>query len=265
MFSVEKINNEVVKAVPLLKEKDNRPIKGKNLFEELYANIYLCSKKKSGKTSTIYKILRRCAGPKTKIVAFCSTLHKDASWETIQAWCENKGLPFLGHTSLKADDGRDQLDELIQGLAEKTEVVPQMKNILDSDSEEEEERPPKYRSPEYIIILDDLSNELKSTSVTALLKKNRHFKAKIILSTQYLNDTAPGSRKQMDYFILFRGHPKKKLEEIHRDADLSIPLEQFSEVYKFATSEPYSFLYIDCTNGTFRRNFNELISVPDTE
>ena len=258
MFGTKRINNEVVKPVPLIEAADTRPIKGHNLFPELYANIFLCSKKKSGKTSSIYKIVQKCCGPNTCVLAFCSTLNKDPSWATIRAWCERKGIVFIGQTSLKSDNGADLLDELITGLAAPEQEKP--RNMLDSDDEDEApERKPKYRSPEYLIILDDLSNELKTASLTTLLKKNRHFKAKIILSSQYLNDMLPGSRRQLDYFILFRGHPKNKIEEIYRDADISVPLEQFYQVYKFATLEPYSFLYIDCANGTFRRNVNESI------
>jgi len=59
--------------------------------------------------------------------------------------------------------------------------------------------------------------------------------------------------------ILFRGHPEKKLEEIYRDANLSIPMEKFWQIYKFATEQPFSFLYVDCASGEFRRNFNDLI------
>ena len=262
LVSVQKINNEVVREVPLLEEKDERPIKGSNLFAEIYANIFLCAKKKSGKTSVIYKTLKKCCGTKTKVVAFCSTLYKDPSWATIQAWAKHKGIPFVGYTSLKNDDGTDLLDQLIQELQQQ-EPKPEdrIKSILD-DEEEEKEKPPKYRSPEYVIVLDDLANELKSTSITTLLKKNRHFRCKILLSSQYLNDLLPSARKQLDYFILFRGHPRSKIDEIHRDADVSIPADQFHQVYKFATQEPYSFLYVDCTLGTFRRNFNTLIRLP---
>ena len=51
----------------------------------------------------------------------------------------------------------------------------------------------------------------------------------------------------------------KKLEEIYKDANLAITLEQFISVYKFATEQPFSFLYIDTTLGQFRRNINCLI------
>jgi len=82
-----------------------------------------------------------------------------------------------------------------------------------------------------------------------------------MISSQWLNDLHPMSRKQQEYFILFRGQPQKKLEEIHRDASISIPLEQFWKVYCFATEKPYSFLYVDRTKGEFRRNFNELVEL----
>lgn len=261
-FQTKKLNNEVVKTVPLLEAIDTRPVKGAALFPEIYANVFLCAKKKSGKTSAVYKIVKKCAGPKTKIVVFCSTLHKDPSWATIQALAEARGWPFVGHTSLKDDDGTDLLDELIHDLeAGEPIATKKERSPLDSEDEEEVERKPKYRAPEYLIILDDLSTELKSTSVTALLKKNRHFKAKIILSSQYLNDLLPAARKQLDYCCLFKGHSLKKIEEVHRDLDVSIPVDEFYRVYKFATEEPFSFLYVDTVSGTFRRNFNVLIEV----
>ena len=262
MFSVQKINNEVVKEVPLLEPKDTRPIKGQNLFAEIFANIYCVAKKKSGKTSVEYKILKRCCGPKTKIIAFCSTLNKDPSWATIRAWAEHKQIPFEGYTSIKDDNGVDLLDQLVQSLQEKASIDPErVRGLLDEEEEEDDEKPSKYRSPEYVIVFDDLANELKNSSITTLLKKNRHFRCKVILSSQYLNDLPPAARKQLDYWILFKGHPKPKIEDIHRDADVSISVDQFWEVYKFATQEPYSFLYIDCANGMFRRNFNTLIKV----
>ena len=263
-FQTKQINNEVVKAVPLLVEKDTRPVKGFKLFPEMNANIFLCAKKKSGKTSTIYKILQKCCGPDTKIIVFCATLHKDKSWLAIQAWAERKGIVFVGHTSLKDDNGVDKLEELVMICKPKLMRLRRAPpNMLDSSSEEEDDKPrrPKYQTPEYIFILDDLSTELKSTTVGRLLKVNRHFLSKTLLSSQWLNDLAPGSRKQMDYFILFRGHMDKKLEEIYRDANLAIPLEQFIAVYKFATEEPFSFLYVDTNTGEFRRNFNTLIEV----
>lgn len=263
-FSTKKINNVKVGKVPTKGDADTRPIKGSKLFSELYSNIFLCAKKKKGKTSVLYNTVKHCCGPDTRIIAFCSTLYKDASWETIKDWAEHKGIAFVGHTSLKDDNGVDMLQELVDGLSRKPEEEKKAKSFFDSDSEDEDEpRRRKYRAPEYLIILDDLSTELKQASVTALLKKNRHFKAKIIISSQYLNDLKPEARKQIDNFILFEGHSFQKIEDIYRDADISIPIDEFWRVYKFATDRKYSFLYIDCTTGEFRKNFNELIHVEE--
>ena len=278
-YEAKKINNVKVKKVQLNEVEDHRPVKGADLFEEIYANIFLCAKKKSGKTSTIYKIVKECLGKKTKVIAFVSTLHKDATWNAIRKYVECKGNEFIGHTSLK-EDGEDLLDKLVNELEEEAETEYEDNSIderlkrlekklcpvlCDGDSDNEEkvkkERKEKYRSPEYIILLDDLSSELKSKSLVSLLKKNRHFKAKIIVSSQYLNDMLPESRKQQDYFLIFRGQPKKKLEEIRRDADVGLDEEEFRDVYHFATEERYSFLYIDTQQNTYRRNFNYLIQI----
>jgi hypothetical protein len=90
-----------------------------------------------------------------------------------------------------------------------------------------------------------------------LLTWNRHYRAKIIISSQYLNHLLPESRKQIDVWMLFKGHPEKKLEEIYNDADISIPFDDFLALYKKATKHKFSFLYINTRGDEFRRNFNE--------
>jgi len=216
-FTLTRINKQKVKKVKSLKEEDTRPIKGFDLFPELYSNIFCVAKKKSGKTSAIYKIVKECCTPQTTVIAFCSTLYKDDTWKSIVKMCKAKRIPFIGHTSL-FEDGIDQLELLVNLLqnqareeAEEEEMderVSKLEKIIDpiqlnSDSDDESENKPrkaKYRAPEYMIILDDLSNELKSKSLVTLLKKNRHFKCKVVISSQWLNDCLPESRKQCDVF-----------------------------------------------------------------
>ena len=123
-FAVTKLNNEVVTVIPSKTPKDTRPVKGWKLFPEMNANIFACAKKKSGKTLTIRHILRKCCGKDTKIIVFCATLYKDPSWIAIKEWAEEKGLVFIGHESLKDDDGVDQLDLLIKELQAKVKVIP---------------------------------------------------------------------------------------------------------------------------------------------
>ena len=128
-YEAKKINNVQVKKVQLHEVEDSRPVKGSALFDEIYANIFLCAKKKSGKTSTIYKIVKECMGKKTKVIAFVSTLHKDKTWKAIRKYVEGKGNEFIGHTSLK-EDGEDLLDKLVEELKDEAENEEEDNNLL---------------------------------------------------------------------------------------------------------------------------------------
>jgi hypothetical protein len=274
MITLKKINNEIVKPIPQNVGKcDNRPILGAALFPEIYANIFISARKKSGKTTVIYKILKKCINKHTKVICFVSTLNKDDSYKEIRRLCKANDVSYTAYTSLKGDDGQDLLADLVDTLqtenpeeneedGEEKEKTKKRENIIlcDDDTDEEEEEKPrksKYRSPEYVFILDDLSDELKSKSVTTLLKKNRHFKSKIIISSQYLNDLPPESRKQMDYFLVFKGLPPKKLEELYRDSDIPVSFENFTQIYENAVKERFNFMYIDRVNQIIRKNFNK--------
>ena len=77
----------------------------------------------------------------------------------------------------------------------------------EKQSKKKKSKKAKFLAPEYMIIFDDLISELKSRSLFSLLKPHRHFKAKLIISSQWLNDLLPESRKQIDLFLLFKGFP----------------------------------------------------------
>ena len=116
-------------------------------------------------------------------------------------------------TSLK-EDGEDQLNKLIEDLNEEARVNEDVQededeeadpetrcdNILErlasmqpkmkcteADEEELDElkaskkknKKSKYLAPEYIIVFDDLSNELKSKSLFTLMKKEQTLQIKI--------------------------------------------------------------------------------------
>jgi hypothetical protein len=124
-------------------------------------------------------------------------------------------------------------------------------------------RKSKYRMPDYIIVLDDLSNQMKAKSLETLLKKNRHYFSKVIMSTQYIHDLRPESLKQLDYWLVYGHQPIDKLQKIYKDTDLSIDFGLFYQMYKDATSQKFGFLYIDTNNMVFRKNFNKEYILPE--
>ncbi len=301
MISLKQINNKVVKAIPIPADLDKRPIKGYDICNELYANIFLTAKKKSGKTSALFKIMKDCSVKDTHIIVFCSTIFKDENWIEIRKYFEKKGNDIQVFTSIY-EDGEDQLAKLIDQLSKEAEekdndekeldeplpeidicddILNRLTNAsspanpngytLPKDIEPEEEkkkkRKSKYRAPEYMIIFDDLSSELKSRSLLDLLKKNRHYKSKLIISSQWLHDLLPESRKQLDVFLIFKGFPIKKMQEIYKDCDSSLPFDIFYKIYRKSTKLPHSFMYIDTRSDKFRCNFDQeyIITSPEDD
>ena len=106
MISLRQINKQIVRAIQLPFD-DIRPIKGYEMVPELYSNIFLTAKKKSGKTSACFKIMKGCTDKNTIIYVFCSTIYKDKNWIEIRKHFKNKGIEMNCFTSIY-EDGDDQ-------------------------------------------------------------------------------------------------------------------------------------------------------------
>lgn len=263
-MKIKKINDVVIK--PIKFQKPNLKIKGYDMFPEVYSNIGIISKKKSGKTTIIYRILQKCLGRDTKVYIFASTVHRDNSYKKIIEFLDNKKIDYELFTSIvenKINNVEQILNDLKQDESETdtTDTDSETENVrlLDyDDGHEEEQKPrkPKYLAPEVVFIFDDLGVGMRDRIIGTLLKTNRHYKSKIIISTQHLNDLQPESRMNLDYILLFKGLPILKLEQIYKDVDLSVDYNKYIKMYELATEEKYNFFYIDIRNEKFRKNFN---------
>ncbi len=274
MISIKQINGECVKPVVAPPEQSGLKIKGAELFDNPYPNVFLCARKRSGKTSTIFKILKSCMLKDTNLIIFASTVNKDPTYKIITKYFEAKGCNVLKYTSIK-EDGVNQLELLLKHLEdeakkeeeeEEEEKPVKPKKLLRCDDDDEEcktKRKKKqiYVPRDYIIVFDDLSTELRGNSVVSLLKKNRHYKMMCILSSQYVHDIDPSGLRQIDYFLIFKGIKEEKLQHIHKLADLGLEYNTFQAIYEKATEKLYSFLYIDTQKELYRRNFNCLFQL----
>ncbi len=137
-IKIKTINKETIKPIPLQGVTDTRPILGASLFPEIYSNIALIAKKKSGKTTALHHILKRCAGSQTHVVFFCSTVYKDKNYVGIRNMLKKKNISFEVHTSLK-EDGVDQLDELVKMLEEEAK---EREEAMENGELKEEEKAP---------------------------------------------------------------------------------------------------------------------------
>lgn len=270
MISLKKINNCRVKPIKVPSYNPDK-IKGYELFSELYSNIFLNAKKKSGKTNCIFKIIKKCINKNTNVIIFCSTVQKDSNWIEIIKWLKQNDINYETYTSIfdedksnivemLAKDLENQCNEELNESSSEEECKYISVNCNKKEKEEEEKKyvyKPKKIAPEFLLIFDDLSTELRNKYISGILKKNRHLKMKIILSSQYSTDLEPQAISQLDYMLIFKGIPETKLEIIHKQLDLSIDYAKFRQMYEEATKDRYNFYYIDVRNETFRKNFDK--------
>lgn len=294
MFKAKKLNNEVVRPCVVV-ETDVKKIKGGALFPITFPNIFVCAKKGSGKTSVIFHALKKCVSNPTEVFIFSNTHDVDPTWEKIKEWLTEKGNTFYTFKSIK--NGReDTLQQIMETWREKNDDEGEMPPeaslpaptipIFFSEAEErrwrekqsvkeekKKERLEKKKKgkgkvyPKRLVILDDISSELKSPSLDTLLKQNRHFKAMTIVSSQYYKDLKPSARGQFQFFLIFKGIKEDTLETIFKDSGINIEYDDFIRMYQAATDKKYSFFYIDVKNMKFRENFNKELTIkcPDEE
>lgn len=278
MSIIEKKINDV-KVIPIKLPEITQKVKGGNLFENVYGNIFISAKKKSGKTNLIANILKRCTSKDTIIYTFVSSINVDAVWLHIKDYFDKKGIEFHGFQSIKDNEGKDILADIISVMEDKNDeeetktiFEPVYKSAMfdkgtitesvEMERKEVIQPKPKYIAPEAIFVFDDISAELRnSKSLTKLLKQNRHYKSKVIVSSQYVFDLKPEQRQQSDYMICFGGIKEEKMKTIFKDLSLHIDEDELYNIYSTVTSQPYNFLYIDVRNSRFRKNFNIELSI----
>lgn len=268
-FTLKKVNNANIQRVHIPTIEEDK-ILGSDLFPTLYANILILARKNSGKTTVVYNILKQCADKDTHIIVFSATHQKDATWIAIKEYLDKKEIANTFHDDV-IEDGINLIQVYLEQMRkddeeeEKDEEGEKPQSIYDvryDDSEEiltvkqRKKRAKKYISPAYIFIFDDMSQSLRNPYTSILAKQHRHYKAKVITSTQYIHDCAPDFIKQQDYILLFPSIDEEKLAILYKHIVLPIDFELFVKIYLFTTKEKYQFLYIDINKSKFRKNFN---------
>lgn len=261
----------------------SKPIKGKEIIDTAYPNIYILAKKNSGKTTVIYNMLPKMASKRrTNIIIISSTVDKDATWIATIKKLEDDGFRVITFTSV-VDDGINVIEDLLK-------MIDENKKQLESDDEEDsgyhilnmgKDRKYKQKKPtiegdifddfderdDYLIVLDDVSTELKSKTLEKMMKKNRHYKIKLIVSSQHYADLPLGARKNIDLFLLFPLINDSILKNIYESTGCPYSQDLFISTYKRITSpdkpgeKSYNFMYYDVATCETRKNLNERVEL----
>ena len=297
-ISEVKLNNVTVKPlIPILHE-DETKVKGGKLISVPYSISFLCSKRKSGKTTVISKLALETTSKRTVFWIFSPTAKADDTMMELIKRLKARGNVVNLFPSLmdgKTDILQTIVNSLLEGDESESEEVKQPKKIEASQvgggrpitiyrgagvapieppketgeisKYKEAKYKPKKKAPSYCFIIDDLATELNKTrgGLASLCFNGRHLKASVYISFQYKNQLPPALWSQATYIFIFKNFSKEKLEEIYKSVDLhSVTLPQFLQIYDYATKDDdRPFLLCDVSEGIYRKNFNKKIEFHD--
>jgi len=264
-YQLKKINDKKVKPLKI-NQPNPEDIKGGELFPEKYFTVYMVAPPRSGKTTTIFNILKNIMDKRTSFYGFVGTHNCDPSYEIIKTYFDKKDINYEFYYDIKEKGLRKHyLADLIKQFKEeekndkkKVETIYYETSIFGNDDEikiKTTQYKPKKQVPERVILFDDMSVDLRDQYVNKIIKEFRHYKCVVIISSQTLFDVLPSSRESLNYFLLFKGIENKKIQDLYDKIGLNIGVETFEELYKDATREKYSFLYVS-KNKEFRKNFS---------
>ena len=292
-----KINNFKIKPI-VSNIISDKPWNGKDVFPgRQYFNLALLSHTGSGKTTVIYNLVKKFRDPHTVFMIFSSTYQLDPTYTEMIKWINSKKNELLVHDHFLQGTGSDKINLIEQFMEEYKNMLDEDGN---SEPEEKKgdlliqrnpstnlallkyfaskginldkatETPKKTKADlrkklqklNFIIIIDDLSKDLrKGNTIETLLKKSRHYHARVFISSQTLSDIAPSSHAQLYALCLFSGMGEKDVEYIFNRYDMPVTKERFLQQYKEVIKTKYNFLTILPNERELRINLDtKLIS-----
>ena len=97
---------------------------------------------------------------------------------------------------------------------------------------------------------DSVAFSRPSVLLHELYTRGRHAAISSITSVQRYRVLNPIIRVNATALVVFRLRTTKEYEAMSEENSPVVAREKFKEIYTMATSEPYSFLYIDATAKT---------------
>lgn len=278
----QKIHHRIVKPVQTGEGKA-KPVYYGDVLAEPYAICAFIAKKKSGKTTLEYNMLRDCIKPGMNVYIFASTKDHDPIYGKMVELCEKKkcNVKLFNHF-IDQEQGVNYLEAFQQAKDLEAEANEAPKSIETDDIDfpaearliksasapkektKKKKRKSKWQLPETIIIIDDLSSSLRDKTLTYLLTRNRHYKCKIFISMHSVVNLEPKAMEMLDNIVLFGNQSDDRVQETANKLGLHFPEDKRGKshlinLYHKATDEPYSFLFIDRNNNQYRKNLNQII------
>lgn len=203
--------------------------KGSKIFSKPYWITAVLGHKGTGKSTLTYNLLRYFASKKTIVIFIVPTFYNDDTFIAMRKYLDEKNISWLAYTDVRDENGVDVVDIFMKVNArqeEESDSEPEEKTPDDlvkecpckfGDEKEEAKKKKKKKKapPNYLFITDDLTDDNRAKSMVRLAKKCRHFRCKMIISTQSVVDIPPQLHSQIDYYALFRGFNQDSLHQLY--------------------------------------------------
>jgi len=283
----------IIRPIPI-KKQHCLPVKGADLIPAPESTVGLFAKTNSGKTTIINHLIRHTIDKRTTVVIFCATVDLDPGWEAITKYLSRQKIKCITYNTLE-EEGISLLDMLMRAIAEKKENEKLKREqeehdkkfgkppkpvhplcLFDSTPQETKEqieqkevlKLERYKKkckdsvPDYLVILDDISKEqFRGNALVNCLKQCRHFKMRVLMSTQHLTHVMPDAYNQMSQILVWSGfaqnHMKSLYEKLRNDG---MSFEDFWKMYLDMTKEKYSFMNINMKDGSIRKKFGPKVN-----
>ena len=181
-------------------------------------------------------ILDIYAGCFDKIYIFSPSVNLDHTWQPVKAYIKDK-------LKIKDDDKEDPIyydeyvpEELLKIIETQTKITNYMKK---------EGKTFLF----FLIIVDDFADcasfSRNSKLLHGLYTRGRHAFISTITATQVLVALSPVIRKNATELYVYKLRNYRDLESLIEELSALAPKKVLLEMYNLATSEPYSFWYIN--------------------
>jgi len=215
----------------------------------------------SGKTtilsSYITDIYRGCF---ERIYIFSPSIELDSTW-----------IPAKEYISKNIKKSKDEPEFFYdewnsEALAE---ILETQKKIIEHQKKDKDTK----RLFSICVIIDDFADNCQicrsNKSLMELFVRGRHSQISVIVSSQKYALLSPTLRCNQSQLIVFKIRNAQDLEMIIGELSALIDKKTMMEIYKKATDEQYSFLYVDLTakdlNNMFMVKFEKRIMIEDLD
>ena len=219
--------------------------------------IALLAQSNSGKTVLIINMLK-----KVYLDLYDDVLIISHSINLDPAWNELRGSSAKSNKFIQDENMMDEYDS------------EKLKEFIDRHIKirELQKKEHKRRLGQVLVILDDIidNREVVHSSSDSILNtlfiRGRHSGISVWFSSQKFKLSIPRIvRLNCSHYIIFRLGQKSERDDVLAEFSALVDMNTLLDIYTDATSEPYSFLYIDRTkhnlNEIFHKKFNQVYNI----